>query len=247
MEAGRDRQDGRRAEQRHRLQEGDERPGKQRRQGERDGDAPRRGPGAAAENGGCVFEVAGNAVKCVRDQHEDVRKRIGGDYEDHARERIDVEEVLVRGSAGRRPVDLVEQPAVRRRQQLPGNRAEKGRRHERSRDQRAHGAAQRHIRARDEPTHGRGEGAADDARAGRQDERRRQRIEECGIGDESLEIVEGKGAIAVDQAEINEPRHRQEDQHAQERRKENQDRRGKIDSLCAGGAQRRQCDAHVTP
>src|SRR6266480_7538210 len=56
VEAGGDRQNRRRAEQRHRLQEGDDRAGKQRRQRQRNRDAPRRRPGASAENGGGVLE-----------------------------------------------------------------------------------------------------------------------------------------------------------------------------------------------
>ena len=51
--------------------------------------------------------------------------------------RVDVEQMLVRLGAGDHAVELVEQAAVGRRQQLPGDGAEEGRRHERGRHQRA--------------------------------------------------------------------------------------------------------------
>ena len=82
MKAGRQREDRGRAEQRHRLQERDQRASEQRRQRERDGHAPRRGPGAAAEDRGGIFEIAGNAVERIGDQHEDIGKRVAGDDED---------------------------------------------------------------------------------------------------------------------------------------------------------------------
>ena len=69
-------------------------PASTRGQRQRNGDAPRRHPHAAAENGGCVLEVAGNAVERVRDQHEHVRERVAGDDEDQPAERIDVEQRL---------------------------------------------------------------------------------------------------------------------------------------------------------
>ena len=96
VEAGRQRQDRGRAEQRHRLQERDQRAGEQRRQRERHGDAPRRDPGAAAEDRGRVLQVARNAVERVRHQHEDIREGVAGDDEDQPGERVDVEQLLVR-------------------------------------------------------------------------------------------------------------------------------------------------------
>ena len=85
VEAGRQRQDRRRAEQRHRLQERDQRAGDQRRQRQRNGDAPRRGPGLAAEDRGGVLEIARHAVERVGDQHEHKGKGVAGDDEDDAR------------------------------------------------------------------------------------------------------------------------------------------------------------------
>ena len=113
VEAGRQRQDRRRAEQRHRLQEGDQRAGEQRRQHQRNGDAARRVPAAAAEDRRGVLQFAGHAVERIGDQHEDVRESVAGDDEDDAGQRVDVEQMLVLLGAGDGAEDLVEQAAVR--------------------------------------------------------------------------------------------------------------------------------------
>ena len=161
VEARRQRQDGRRSEQRHRLQEGDQRAGEQRRHGERDRHPARRGPGAAAEDRGGVLEVGRNAVERVGDEHEHVGEGVAGDDEDQAGQRVDVEQILVLLRAGDGAEGLVEQPAVGRRQQLPGDGAEKRRGDERGRHQRPHGPAQRHVGARHQPAHRRRDQAAD--------------------------------------------------------------------------------------
>ena len=115
------REDGGRAEQRHRLQEGDQRAGKQRRHGERNGDAARGGPGAAAEDGGSVLEIAGDAIERIGDQHEDVGKGVAGDHEDQPGQRVDVEQIFVLRRPGQRAKGLVDAarcsapPAVPRR------------------------------------------------------------------------------------------------------------------------------------
>ena len=107
------------------------------------------------------------------------------------RKRIDVEQVLVLRRAGERAIGLVEQAAVRRRQQFPGDRAEKRRRDERRGDQqrarvRRSGMS---VRATSQPI-----GAATTqqttlelvARITRRD----QRIDEGRVGDELAEVVE---------------------------------------------------------
>ena len=78
-------------------------------------------------------------------------------------QRVDVEQVLVLRRAGEQPIDLVEQPAVGRGQDLPGDGAEERRRHERGRHQRADGAGERQVGARHQPAHRRRDRAADDA------------------------------------------------------------------------------------
>ena len=165
VEAGRHRQDRGRAEQRHGLEERDQRAGQQRRQRQRNGDAPRGDPGAAAEDRGGVLELARRAVERIGDQHEHIGEGVAGDDEDQPGERIDVEQMLVRLRAGQRAVELVEQAGVRRRQQLPGDGAEERRRHERGRHQEPHGAAERHVGARHQPAHRRRHRAADQAGA----------------------------------------------------------------------------------
>ena len=64
------------------LQERDQRTGEQRRQHERNGDAPRGVPGLAAKDRRCVLEIAGGSVERVRDQHEHIGERVAGDHED---------------------------------------------------------------------------------------------------------------------------------------------------------------------
>ena len=164
VEAGRQRQDRRRTEQSHRLQERDQGAGKQRRQHQRNGDAARGVPAAAAEDRRGVFQFAGRAVERVGDQHEDVRKRVARNNEDDAFKRIDVEDVRVLFGAGDGSIDLVQQAAVRRSQQLPGDGAEKGWRDEGGGDQRADERTKWQIGTCHQPAHWRGHGAADDGR-----------------------------------------------------------------------------------
>ena len=233
VEAGGQREDRGRAEQRHRLQERDQRAGQHRGQRQRNGDAPRRHPHAAAENGGRVLEIARNAVERVRDQHEHVRERVAGDHEDQPAERIDVEQRLGAWIADGAAIELVEQPRVRRGEQFPGDRAEERRRDERGGHQRADGAAQRHVGARHQPAHRRCDHAADDGGRGRKDDGGDERVEEGRIGDKAGEVVERETARLVGQAEVGQPRHRQHDQHDQDRRKCDQDRPGEVEAGAA--------------
>src|ERR1700687_6125045 len=109
--AGGERRERARAEQRHGLQECDQRAGNERGKSERNGHSPRRGPGAPAEYGGSVFKVAGNATERVGEEHEHVRKRVARNDEDEPAKRVDVEEVLVLRGACDPTVDLVEETA----------------------------------------------------------------------------------------------------------------------------------------
>ena len=235
VEAGRQRQDRRRAEQRHRLQEGHQRAGGQRRQRQRDRHPPRRAPGAAAQHGGGVLEVAGDAVERVGDQHEHVREGVAGDDEDQAGECVDVEQHHVRAGAGGRAIELVEEAAVGRGQQLPGDGAEERRRHERGHHQHADGAAEGNVAARHDPAHGRGDEAADEADRGGDDERGRERLEEHRIGEERDEIGQRDVARAVGEGEHDQPRDRQHDQQAQRRRKQRHDNAGQVEAGADGG------------
>jgi hypothetical protein len=205
-------------------QERDQRAGEERGQRKRHSDAARRGPGIAAEDRGGVFEVARDAVDRVRDKHEDVREGVAGNDEDDAGQGVNVEQILVLFGAGDGAERLVEKATVRCRQQLPGDRAEEGRRDERRGDQRAHRAAQRHVGAGNEPTHRRCDDAADRRRAHGQDQGRDQWIEEDRVGDEQGEIAEREAAGAVVDAVIGEPGQRQHDQHGERRRKGDEDR-----------------------
>ena len=215
VKAGRQRQDRRRAEQRHRLQKRDQGAGDQRRQRQRNRDAPRRGPGLAAEDGGGVLEFARHVVERIGDQHEHEGKRVAGDHEDDSGHRIDVEQMLVGFRAGHETKQLVEQAAVGRGQQFPGDGAEKRRRHERGRDQRADELPPGHVGARHQPSHRGGDGAADDGGRDRDDRGGQQRIEEIGIGEQRDEILQGQVVGLVGDAVDREPRQRQHDQHDQ--------------------------------
>ena len=130
VEAGRQRQNRRRSEQSHRLQEGHQRARQQGRQNQWDGDPSRRVPAPAAQNRGCVLKLSRSSVERIRDQHKHVGKCVARDHENDARQRIDIEQMLV--SAHPEPVtrELVREPAVGRSQKLPGDGAQKRRRHE---------------------------------------------------------------------------------------------------------------------
>ena len=96
VEARRHRQDRRRAEQRHRLQECDQRAREHRRKRERNRDTAGGVPGLAAENGGRIFQIAGDTVERIGNQHEDIGKRVAGDDEHQACEAVNVEQMKIR-------------------------------------------------------------------------------------------------------------------------------------------------------
>ena len=234
VEAGGQRQDRGRAEQRHRLQERDQRAGHQCRQRQRNRDPPRRGPGLAAENGGGVLQFARHGVERIGHQHEHERKGVAGDHEDDPGHRIDVEQMIVGIRAGQQSKQLVEQAAVRRRQQFPGHRAEKRRRHERRRDQRADELPPGHVGARHQPSHRRCDDAADRSRGGRDDGGGQQRIEEIRIGEQRDEVLQRDMIGLVGDAIDRQPGHRQHDQHDQQRREQPQHRLGPVDLRLGG-------------
>ena len=194
VEAGGQCEDRGRAEQDHRLQKRDQRAGQKGRQRQRYRDAARSVPGACAEHGGGILEVAGDAVERVGDQHEHVRERVAGDHEDQPRQGVDVEQVLVLRRAGDDPVELVEKPAVRRGEDFPGHRAEERRRHERCRHQRADGARHRHVGARHQPAHRRRDDAAREAGRDRDDESGHQRIDKLRLAEQRAELIERERA-----------------------------------------------------
>ena len=84
------------------------------------------------------------------------------------------------------------------------------------------------VRATSQPI-GAATSAADDARRGRDDDRGDQRIDEDRIGGELDEIRQREGAAAVDEAVIDQPRHRQQDHDAQQRREQDEDRPGQVE------------------
>ena len=172
MEPRRQGEDRGRSEQRHRLQKGDQRAGEEGRKRERNRDLARRPRRAAAEHRGSVLEIRGDPIESVRDQHEDVRKRVAADREGEPPERVDVEEDDVGIRPSRGPIELVQEAAVRRGEKLPGDGAEERRRHERCHHQQAHRPTKRHVGARDQVSHRRRDRAADDTDRDRQRERR---------------------------------------------------------------------------
>ena len=97
--------------------------------------------------------------------------------------------------------------------------------------------AQRHVGARHEPAHRRGDDAAD-----RRptlvaiDQRREQRLEERRVGEQRGEVGERRSAVLVGEGVDDEPRHRQHDQHAQDRGERDQHRHRQVE---AAGRRRR--------
>src|SRR5262249_9087385 len=74
--------------------------------------------------------------------------------------------------------------------------------------------------------------------------RRHQRIDENRIGDQRPEVIERECTAAIDEAVIDEPRHRQDDQYAQQCGEQDQDRPREIDLVLSGDGQRGQCNGH---
>ena len=132
-------------------------------------------------------------------------------------------------------IELVEQSAVGRRQQFPGDGAEKWRRHERGRDQRADELPPGHVGARHQPPHWRCDRAADRRRRGCDDGGGQQRIEEIGIGEQLDEILQRQVIGLVGDAVDRKPRQRQHDQRNQARREQPQHRLGPVDFRFGGG------------
>ena len=229
VESGRQRKNCGRAEQDHGLQECDQNAGEQRRQRERNRNAARGRPDAGTEHRRGIFQVARDAVERVCNQHEDVGERVAGDDEDEPRQGIDIEQVLVLRRPGDQPIELVQQPAVGRRKYLPRHRAEERRRHERGGDQRPDGMLHRQVGARDQPAHRRGDHTAQSGGTHRHDDCRDQRLDEVRIGKERAKVLEREDAdigrgVTDRETVVDEPRNRQDDEHAQQRGKREQDR-----------------------
>ena len=141
------------------------------------------------------------------------------------------------------PIELVEQTAIGRGQEFPGHRAEKGRRDERSRNQRANGLPPRHIGARYQPSHRSGDDGADRGGSRCDNGGRQQRIEEIGIGEQRDEIRQRQMIGFVRDAVDREPGQRHRDQHDQACRGEPQHRFGPVDF--AAPAVDCSCDGHA--
>src|SRR3546814_19796859 len=78
-----------------------------------------------SEDRGGVLEIRRHPVERVRDQREDVREGEARDREDEPREGVDVEQVLRRPEPEDLAVEDVDEPAVRRGEDLVGDRAER--------------------------------------------------------------------------------------------------------------------------
>ena len=131
-------------------------------------------------------------------------------------------------SAGHGSVQLVEHAAIRRGQQLPGDRAEKGRCHKRRGDQRPNDAPQRQVGAGDQPGERQCRGAGAERYADRDFERRQIRRPEARIGRQPDEIPECHCAAIVGDAVPDEPSERQHDQPAQEQPEQDEHYRRKL-------------------
>ncbi len=223
VKPGRQREDGRRAEQRQRLQHGQDEAAHQRRQHHRQRDRERHGEPAGAQDGGRLLQVGRDERQRVGDHDVDVGKRVDRDHEDQPRHAEDVQQRVLR--AGRPAPQLVEQPRVGAGQHHPGEGAEERRRDEGGQHQRADHAPPRHVGAGGEP----GQRSADGDRAQPHPERQHDRVPDGlaqGEVTEDSAIVSERGALLAAHAERDQPAQGQRHEHDQrERRSDPDDRR----------------------
>ena len=142
----------------------------------------------------------------------------------------------------------VEDAAIRRGEQLPGDRAEKRRRHERGGDQRADKAAQRHVGARDQPGQRQRRGGGAERHAEGDLDRGQIGGGEGRIGRQAGEVAERQPTRVVGDAVPDQPAERQHDQRAQEQPDRGQQHARRIEPphaallLCTGYR-----DRHAVP
>ena len=145
--------------------------------------------------------------------------------------------------AGQGAIELVQQSAVRRGKQFPGDRAEKRRRHERGRHQRPDGLSARHVGARYQPADRGCDQAADHRRGGGDDRGGQQRVKEIRIGEQRDEVLQRRMPRLVGERIDCQPRQRQRDQHHHAKRNQRQYRLGPVDAGFGGGGG--GCDGHA--
>ena len=229
VEAGRHREDRRHAELCQRLDESDEPAGQQRRQYHRQRHPAQRVPAAAAKDRRGVLEIGRNVVERVGDQHEDIRKAVAGHREDDAVCGVDVEDMLVFAEPEPLAGEPVEDAAVRGGEDFPGDRAEKGRGHERGGDKGADEPTQRQVGARHQPGERQGRRGRPQRNAGGDFERRQIGSREARIGRQTHEIGRSQRAVIIGDAVPDEPAERQQNQPAQKQREQHHDRPRQVD------------------
>ena len=244
VEAGRHREDRRHAELCQRLDESDKPAGQQRRQYHRQRHPAQRVPAAAAKDRRGVLEIGRNVVERVRDQHEDIRKAVAGHREDDAVRGVDVDDMLVFAEPEPLAGEPVEDAAVRCGEDFPGDRAEKGRGHERGGDKGANEPAQRQVGARHQPGERQGRRRRPQRNAGGDFECRQIWSREARIGRQAHEIGRSQRAVIVGDAVPDEPSERQQNQAAQKQREQDHDRSRQVDRADCPFTGARQRDGH---
>ncbi len=241
MEPRRQRQDRRCAELRHRLQERDQRAGEQRGHHDRQADAAEGVPAPAAEDRRGVLELGRDALQRVRHQHEDIREGIARHDEDQPGHGVDVEQIGVGIEAEEPLIPLVQQAAVGRRQDLPGDGAEEGRGDEGGHHQQADQPVAGHVGARHQPGERRRDHAAGRRHARGDAERRHERRDEGALAGEAGEIRQRQRAVLVGDAIPQQPAQWQQHQSAQDEREQRQHRLREVKAHPARG----QREAHA--
>ncbi len=140
--------------------------------------------------------------------------------------------------------DPVEDAAVRGGEDFPGDRAEKGRGHERGGDKGANEPTQRQVGARHQPGERQGRRRRPQRNAGGDFERRQIRSREARIGGQAHEIGRSQRAVIVGDAVPDEPSERQQDQAAQKQREQDHDRSRQVDRADCPFTGARQRDGH---
>ncbi len=140
-------------------------------------------------------------------------------------------------------IPLVQEAAVGGREDLPGDRAEEGRRHERGHDEEAHEAMAGHVGPRHQPGERRGDEAGERRNAERDGNGREERADEAAVGGEAREIHQGRRARLVGEAVPQQPTQRQQHEHAEHERQHAEHRQRRVEPCAA----QRGGDGHKLP
>ena len=175
VEARRDGDHGRRAEQRDRLEKADDQPTQDRRKRERQGDPPHGAPWPRSQDVGCILHLRRHQLERRRGEDEDVGERVERDDDGEAGEAVDVERPRL--GAGHHREEAVEPAGIGTGQQDPRHGAGVGRRDEGRQHHHTGEAAARHVGTRHRPGERHREDAGQQCRRAAELQRIHQRID----------------------------------------------------------------------